>query len=274
MSFALSPFWGDITSTIDWCEENYVYTRFVAEFWNTTSNLGIMCLSIVSLISARDFKLGLRFYLISIGLFVVGFSSWMFHMTLWYEMQIWDELSMVAVISLALLAAETKDNSLPLHRDKVAWLLALYFAVITGVYLKLRNPLFHQIAFGALVLTAMYRMYGHYQRLPRAKFVHGLANQLAVVSYFGAIVGFLLWNIDNECCLQLRVWRTHLGWPFEALLQFHAAWHILTGLGAHAGILASQYLFICMYGDYRHVQAGYVFGIPLYLRRVRGEKTE
>lgn len=32
-------YWGNITSTIDWCEYNHEVTPYIAEFWNTISNL-------------------------------------------------------------------------------------------------------------------------------------------------------------------------------------------------------------------------------------------
>ncbi|KAG1590933.1 hypothetical protein G6F48_003634 [Rhizopus delemar] len=35
-------FWGPATSTIDWCEENYHVSPYLAEFFNTTTNLMFM----------------------------------------------------------------------------------------------------------------------------------------------------------------------------------------------------------------------------------------
>jgi len=251
-----------------------VLTRFIAEFWNTVSNIVIMGLCLVSLISAKKFGLGSRFYLLSLSSFVIGLGSWMFHMTLWHGMQLWDELSMMAFIGLMLLTLETTKDGTPLHKDKLAWFLVIFLATIVGVYLKLDNPALHQAAFAALILTSFYRIYHHHQRLPDIKCVHNLAKELALLSFFGMLFAFFLWNIDNECCSTLRVWRSHFGWPYEALLQFHAVWHVLTGLAAHAGILVSQYIHICVHDDYRKVQAQYILGIPIYLKQIRPKRYE
>ncbi|KAK3094993.1 hypothetical protein FSP39_008837 [Pinctada imbricata] len=39
--------WGSPTATIDWCEENYKVTPFIAEFWNTLSNIFFIIPSIL-----------------------------------------------------------------------------------------------------------------------------------------------------------------------------------------------------------------------------------
>ena len=41
-----SGYWENVTATIDWCEINYEVTYYVAEFWNTISNLVMILLPI------------------------------------------------------------------------------------------------------------------------------------------------------------------------------------------------------------------------------------
>jgi dihydroceramidase len=38
----LQGYWGARTSTLDWCEENYIVSYFIAEFWNTLTNIVII----------------------------------------------------------------------------------------------------------------------------------------------------------------------------------------------------------------------------------------
>ncbi|KRX08754.1 hypothetical protein PPERSA_08065 [Pseudocohnilembus persalinus] len=45
-------FWGQPTSTMDWCEANYEYSFYIAEFWNTLSNLFIMLFGLLGLLLA------------------------------------------------------------------------------------------------------------------------------------------------------------------------------------------------------------------------------
>ncbi|RUS17275.1 hypothetical protein BC937DRAFT_90170, partial [Endogone sp. FLAS-F59071] len=32
-----SGYWGKVTSSVDWCEINYEFSYYIAEFWNTIS---------------------------------------------------------------------------------------------------------------------------------------------------------------------------------------------------------------------------------------------
>ncbi|KAB0370881.1 hypothetical protein FD755_017290, partial [Muntiacus reevesi] len=51
------------------------------------------------------------------------------------------------------------------------------------------------------------------------------------------LLGFLLWNIDNIFCDSLRNFRKKLPPVIGVTTQFHAWWHILTGLGSYLHIL-------------------------------------
>ena len=42
MPFDPAGYWGLPTSTIDWCEQNYAVTPYVAEFFNTVSSLAMV----------------------------------------------------------------------------------------------------------------------------------------------------------------------------------------------------------------------------------------
>ena len=35
-------YWGPPTSTLDWCETNYEVSFYIAEFWNTVTNLSMI----------------------------------------------------------------------------------------------------------------------------------------------------------------------------------------------------------------------------------------
>ncbi|KAL0629692.1 Alkaline ceramidase 3 [Plecturocebus cupreus] len=55
------------------------------------------------------------------------------------------------------------------------------------------------------------------------------------------LLGFLFWNIDNIFCDSLRDFRKKVPPIIGITTQFHAWWHILTGLGSYLHILFSLY---------------------------------
>jgi dihydroceramidase len=93
-------YWGKQTATIDWCEINYEVTYYIAEFWNTISNLVMILFPMYSLYWSYNHikfakkskknafnRFNVNFILpdsiiyCQLGLLLVGIGSWMFHMT-------------------------------------------------------------------------------------------------------------------------------------------------------------------------------------------------
>ena len=124
----LYGYWGKPTASVDWCESNYQHSHYIAETFNTISNLWYIISALLFLWHTRSFyrkmfgvgfKYGkgplqglatnnnfiheplLRFPIIGLSVAMVGVGSWMFHMTLQVRDQMWDELSMhLPILSL------------------------------------------------------------------------------------------------------------------------------------------------------------------------------
>ena len=92
-------FWGHVTASRDWCEPNYAVTIYIAEFWNTLSNLTYIIFAInlwrLKCKLDRTVPSFQHFQSIKIfiaGMFVLGFASGSFHGTLKYWPQVFDRV--------------------------------------------------------------------------------------------------------------------------------------------------------------------------------------
>jgi dihydroceramidase len=55
------PLFGEPTSTLDWCEDNYEVTWYIAEFWNTLTNLSMIVPSLYGIYQAQKQGLEARY---------------------------------------------------------------------------------------------------------------------------------------------------------------------------------------------------------------------
>lgn len=56
--------------------------------------------------------------------------------------------------------------------------------------------------------------------------------------------GFLIWNLDNIYCHTITRWRHQIQLPLAVLLEGHAWWHLMTGIGKPPFDLgAAMYVF-------------------------------
>jgi len=215
---ATTGFWGPVTSSVDWCESNYTWNWYIAEFWNTLSNFPPLIWGLFGLYLATRYskvkKATVQPMLIWLGYFVpiiVFAGSSCFHATLTYTGQLLDELPMIY-------------GSLYLHfmLNTRAWrgclgatLLLLCGVAITVFMIVLRDsPLPLQLSYGAVVAVLVVR-----SALARFELNDPLAAHLIDVGALTYMVGFALWLLEQGIC------------PRLSFFQFHAWWHLLTGFG-------------------------------------------
>ncbi|XP_025079585.1 alkaline ceramidase 3-like [Pomacea canaliculata] len=250
-------YWGKVTSTIDWCEENYVVNRYVAEFWNTISNSIMIFAPMFSVYLAVKQNLEKPVIWSNMSVIVVGVGSWAFHMTLQYSMQLLDELPMIwgsAFLIYGILMIESKEGEI--NKQLLAFLFC-YAAVVTAVYLINKNPVFHEIAYGLMVATMFFASI-------RILLKYKVNSLLYLVSSGTYLSGFLLWNVDNIFCHQLRsLRREQLHSAATPLFECHAWWHILAGTGTYLSLVFVAHTRYFILG--RSPQLKFLFGFWPYV---------
>ncbi|CCH59287.1 hypothetical protein TBLA_0B04510 [Henningerozyma blattae CBS 6284] len=244
-------YWGPVSSTIDWCEQNYVVSKYIAEWSNTLSNLAYLFVSLHLIRSAFKLHLESRFIIMSLGFALVGIGSWWFHMTLLYHYQLLDELPMIYATAIPtwsmvseLLIAKNKRSSISPRFIEISLALFLTFLIValTYIYLVFKTPIIHQFVYALLnasvVFTSNYLTYYHVPRYLR----YPLYRCMILGTILFAI-GFICWNLDIHLCPLWIYYRTvYLNLPWGTFLEFHAWWHIFTAVGVYYYVIFLQYL--------------------------------
>ena len=247
--------WGNVTSLIDWCEENYVVSPYIAEWSNTLTNAIFVLVAVYYTYCSLRNSMEYRFVLIGLGFALVGVGSWWFHMTLQYKYQLLDELPMVyatATPAWSLLCEfdwktkSKRDKSrISRTREVVMGILVAGFAtLLTWIYLVFRYPLIFQASYGFLnfVVVGISGTFAYQltSRSPRVKKNLYMTMAIGVVLF---VLGFVLWELDNTLCnVWIHIRRHYLGLPWGLFFEFHAWWHLLTGAGVYYYIVFLAYL--------------------------------
>ncbi|GLI75324.1 alkaline ceramidase ydc1 [Penicillium ochrochloron] len=305
---AKAGFWSPVTSTLNWCEEDYYATVYSAEIVNTLTNLLFMWLGAKGIISCRRNGHDQIFTIAFLGYLVVGTGSFLFHSTLKckyhslsdHPMQLVDELSMI--YTTCLMAYASFSYSRPTGFRLVLALSLLSLAVfITLYYHYLQDPVFHQNAYALLTIVVVFRSMHTMETALRPKWRHSreedrLERQkkglpvptkerqhfenerdmkilktmwfMVVYGLSMFLGGFLIWNLDNQFCSQIRVWRRTVGLPWGIFLEGHGWWHIMTGIGAYLYIVWGIWLRHCLNGrqDDFHLRWAHFWHFPEVIR--------
>jgi len=266
----LQGIWGPVTATLDWCEANYYFSPYIAEMANTTSNLFSIWIALHGVLASYREGLSDRYTFAFAQFVLVGLGSFAFHATLLYEAQLADELPMIYGVSYGLFLLFDTENGYGVRSVRSKAILAstvLFNVFFTWSYAVLRNPIYHQVVFATLILTAAARtMYLLDKSKKSGLILTNTRSEISKVFITGAVTfafGFFVWNLDNIFCNTLTRWKVAIDWPLAFFFECHAWWHILTGLGSYLMIVGVTYLCLCVKDDYRNYALEYTsYGLP------------
>lgn len=229
------PFWGPPSSSVDWCEPNYVHSRYVAELFNTLSSLPMLLVGLRGLWLARFYGLEARVHLCWAGIGVVGIGSMLFHGTLQHYGQAADELPMIYASLVFAYAAVEMSHVVPRQRW-LPYLEAAYAAGFTAAYFSFPFifPIF-VAAYGVavlLIIAQSHRIYRTYREAAgkAGRWQRGLF-WVAATFYPGGFL--LLWLPENALC--------PLYPQLFGALHLHALFHLVTTVSPYCYVVFMTY---------------------------------
>ncbi|TFK19965.1 phytoceramidase [Coprinopsis marcescibilis] len=262
--------WGPVTATLDWCEVNHQFSPYIAEMANTLSNLFTVGIALAGLHEAAVQKLPPRYIMGYLGVALVGIGSFFFHATLQYHAQLADELPMIYVGSMSLWLLFDNKPGFGVSTLRTKFLIAatiILDILFSWTYILYRNPVYHQVVFGTMVVSTAARVAYILQHSEASRRIPD--KQKAVIGKLfssGAILfalGFLLWNLDNGFCHRLTQWKLRVGWPQAFALEGNRFQSML-GAGTYymfSGI-HPQFSTLCTKDDPKKYQMFFRHGLP------------
>jgi dihydroceramidase len=203
----VTPVWGEVTSSVDWCEPNYALSAWVAEPFNTLSSFAMVLVGLYGWYRHRSYPA--RYRVAYALLALVGVGSVAFHATLKQPTQMLDELPMLylALVIVFILL----DGREPLRIGFIIYGFALTFAAAAT-----RGPVqfyaFH-LSFGSLELFALVKTY-LLQRTATSAIKRLFA--IGIATY---IVAIAVWYLDLTRCSVVGAFK------------LHAVWHVMVSIG-------------------------------------------
>ncbi|CAF1291155.1 unnamed protein product [Adineta ricciae] len=228
-------YWSPSTSSIDWCERNYVVTQYIAEFWNCISSFSMCILGAILFVRGLYNKLETRFLLSSLGFAFVGLGSAYFHGTLTHLGQMFDELPMVySMIVWWFILFRMNDS-----KTIKSIIFAIDLSVLFGVFYGLLWTYVHSLQTFVLVFQAHMSLMviGAIMKLIylyRQPYHHIYQLKYIIIVYIVLLISaFVSWTVDQQLCETFNNKS-----PFNP--QLHAWWHVLGAFHCHLGIVCSE----------------------------------
>lgn len=187
-----------LSSPMRWCEEKFVYSEYIAEFWNSISSL-FFCVVALYGLKQQEHKIGISripWYI----LFFIGLASFWFHFTLSFAGQFADEFGIIILVTYCIKEMYNLNSILYFFITFVLSLISWFF--------PFASPFIFMISGVSLVLSTYKSIKDENSRM--------LWNYFIKTGLFSVF----LWIFDFVC-----------------YINTHCYWHIFVGLTSYLMIL-------------------------------------
>jgi len=221
------------SSPIDWCEDNYTVSPYIAEFVNTFSNILFIIVPPLLIHLHRPYakRCGQGIHMMWVLLIVVGVCSAYFHATLSLLGQLLDEIAILWVIMAGFAmwfpkqAFPSKWRDSPDGRRKFSYLCFTLTILLT--LMGFMQPVVNAFILMTLGLPTMLLLRHELKQ----------ADDDQVLSLGRRTI--YLWVLAVVCWVNDRVFCSFwagIGFPY-----LHGAWHVLVFLASYAAVVLFAY---------------------------------
>eukprot|EP00933_Yihiella_yeosuensis_P040267 TRINITY_DN34540_c0_g1_i2.p1 TRINITY_DN34540_c0_g1~~TRINITY_DN34540_c0_g1_i2.p1 ORF type:complete len:270 (+),score=37.80 TRINITY_DN34540_c0_g1_i2:39-812(+) len=217
-------FWGAPTSTIDWCEANYLVTFYIAEFFNSTTSFFLVFAGLLPLLLHTHLwhVLERRFAIAFVSVAIVGLGSVAFHGTLLFHHQLYSLLE--------------HYQEKPVYGPILPIGLACYASVATWATSQHGGNTqwfsFHTM-FAACEFSALFLIVKFFRGLDDSE---STLKQLMRRGFMSYVVAIIVWLSDLNFCGWLQQLPGYNYWNLHAF-----GWHLFTSCGLYAMMLGLWY---------------------------------
>ncbi|CAG8662000.1 23739_t:CDS:2 [Dentiscutata erythropus] len=222
-------FWGEPTAT-NWCERNYDVTHYIAEFFNTISSLCMVSAGIFGIYKhSKGFEP--RYSICFASIIVVGIGSILFHGTLLFSLQLFDEVPMMFCVLMLFYSVFENQKEKKFGK----WFpigLTIWGLLITTIMILSGKD--HEDRM--MQLIEFYVFQGTFVVMAVCVYIHTLSivfnpnveKGVRKLWFLGSVVfliGYIGWHIDLHFCSRMHQL------PYNP--QLHAWWHFTASYGSY-----------------------------------------
>jgi dihydroceramidase len=220
-----SGIWLPHSSSVDFCEPDYILTPYIAEPHNAWSSLLIALMGVLGILYSNPLKESM-FTLLYLVIIAVGLGSVGLHTTLHWFPQSLDEVPMLWFNMVAFYVLYQLKSKPSNKVDNMMFIIAFVTILETYIYYAMRS--LYPFFLGVYTLTTTIVVIWTFLLLLDKR--EGRMLRLLFFTGFGSfvVIGFTCWIIDMQLCSQLLpIYHQTYG------LTLHVLWHIFAGYGGY-----------------------------------------